>query len=151
MSTACDSKRCASVEAASPSSVVITLKEPYAPLLSLLAFNNSAAIIISAKKQDEPMKEFIGTGPYMLKERKADQYIQLTRFAGQGNKARLAGEDGFFGADNVDMYGVGHLDSFGTLQKAGANRLADTVKASARPFYAIFLAFSKASSMVPTM
>ena len=65
-----------SVEAAGPSSLKITLKQPYAPLMSLLAFNNSAAIIISAKKQDEPMKEFIGTGPYMLKERKADQYIQ---------------------------------------------------------------------------
>jgi peptide/nickel transport system substrate-binding protein len=85
-----------SVEAASPSSVVITLKEPYAPLLSLLAFNNSAAIIIPAKKQDEPMKEFIGTGPYMLKERKADQYIQLTRFAGY--KPRSGNGDGYGGA-----------------------------------------------------
>jgi peptide/nickel transport system substrate-binding protein len=84
------------VEAAGPASVVITLKEPYAPLLSLLAFNNSAAIIIPAKKQDEPMKEFIGTGPYMLKERKADQYIQLTRFAGY--KPREGAGDGYGGA-----------------------------------------------------
>ena len=85
-----------SVEAAGPASVVITLKEPYAPLLSLLAFNNSAAIIIPAKKQDEPMKEFIGTGPYMLKERKADQYIQLARFAGY--KPRDGASDGYGGA-----------------------------------------------------
>ena len=85
-----------SVAAAGPASVVITLKEPYAPLLSLLAFNNSAAIIVPAKKQDEPMKEFIGTGPYMLKERKADQYIQLARFAGY--KPRAGAADGYGGA-----------------------------------------------------
>ena len=85
-----------SVEAAGPSSLKITLKQPYAPLMSLLAFNNSAAIIISAKKQDEPMKEFIGTGPYMLKERKADQYIQLVRFAGY--KPREGAGDGYGGA-----------------------------------------------------
>ncbi|WP_337268321.1 ABC transporter substrate-binding protein [Oryzifoliimicrobium ureilyticus] len=76
--------------------VKITLKQPYAPLLSLLAFNNSAAIIIPSEKQDEPMKEFIGTGPYMLKERKADQYIQLTRF--DGYKSRSGESDGYGGA-----------------------------------------------------
>ena len=70
------------ITATDPATVTITLKQPYAPLTSLLAFNNSAAIIIPAEKQDEPMKEFIGTGPYMLKERKADQYIQLVRFDG---------------------------------------------------------------------
>ncbi len=59
----------------------ITLTQPYAPLASLLAFNNSAAIIIRGK-QDDVDEGLIGTGPYMLKERKADQYIQLTRFRG---------------------------------------------------------------------
>lgn len=62
--------------------VKITLKQPYAPLTSLLAFNNSAAIVLPAEKQAEPMVEFIGTGPYQLKERKPDQYIQLVRFDG---------------------------------------------------------------------
>ena len=46
----------------------------------LLAFNNSAAIVLPSEKQAEPMTDFVGTGPYQLKERKADQYIQLTRF-----------------------------------------------------------------------
>jgi peptide/nickel transport system substrate-binding protein len=72
------------------------LKQPYAPLTSLLAFNNSAAIIIPSEKQAEPMKEFIGTGPYMLKERKADQYIQLVRF--DGYKSRDGESDGYGGA-----------------------------------------------------
>jgi peptide/nickel transport system substrate-binding protein len=85
-----------SITAVDPATVKIALKQPYAPLTSLLAFNNSAAIIIPAEKQDEPMKEFIGTGPYMLKERKADQYIQLVRF--DGYKSRDGESDGYGGA-----------------------------------------------------
>ncbi|MGN7292482.1 ABC transporter substrate-binding protein [Rhizobium sp. SAFR-030] len=84
------------VTATDPSTVTITLKQPYAPLVSLLAFNNSAAIILPSEKQDEPMKDFIGTGPYMLKERKADQYIQLTRF--DGYTPRSGESDGYGGA-----------------------------------------------------
>ncbi|AXV18246.1 peptide ABC transporter (plasmid) [Neorhizobium sp. SOG26] len=85
-----------SISAADPSTVVIKLKQPYAPLASLLAFNNSAAIIIPAEKQADTMTDFIGTGPYMLKERKADQYIQLARF--DGYKARSGESDGYGGA-----------------------------------------------------
>ncbi|MDQ1194622.1 ABC transporter substrate-binding protein [Agrobacterium sp. SORGH_AS 787] len=84
------------IEATDPLTVTITLKQPYAPLVSLLAFNNSAAIILPKEKQDEPMKEFIGTGPYMLKERKADQYIQLVRF--DGYKSREGDSNGYGGA-----------------------------------------------------
>ena len=84
------------MEATDPSTVTITLKQPYAPLVSLLAFNNSAAIVLPAEKQDEPMKEFIGTGPYMLKERKADQYIQLARF--DGYTPRSGESNGYGGA-----------------------------------------------------
>ncbi len=84
------------IEATDPLTVTITLKQPYAPLVSLLAFNNSAAIILPKEKQEEPMKEFIGTGPYMLKERKADQYIQLVRF--DGYKSREGDGNGYGGA-----------------------------------------------------
>ena len=85
-----------SIAAVDPMTVKIVLKQPYAPLTSLLAFNNSAAIILPSEKQPEPMKEFIGTGPYMLKERKADQYIQLVRF--DGYKSRDGESDGYGGA-----------------------------------------------------
>ncbi len=85
-----------SVTATDPSTVTIMLKQPYAPLASLLAFNNSAAIIIPAEKQADTMTEFVGTGPYMLKERKADQYIQLARFPDY--KARPGESDGYGGA-----------------------------------------------------
>jgi peptide/nickel transport system substrate-binding protein len=84
------------IEATDSSTVTISLKQPYAPLVSLLAFNNSAAIILPSEKQDEQLKEFVGTGPYMLKERKADQYIQLTRF--DGYKSRDGESDGYGGA-----------------------------------------------------
>lgn len=86
----------ASMEAPDEATVVITLNQPYAPLTSLLAFNNSAAIVVPAENQAEPMTEFVGTGPYMLKERKADQYIQLTRF--DDYKAREGESDGYGGA-----------------------------------------------------
>ncbi|MGO7675677.1 ABC transporter substrate-binding protein, partial [Rhizobium ruizarguesonis] len=40
----------------------------------------------------------IGTGTYMLKERKADQYIQLVRF--DGYKSREGDSNGYGGARN---------------------------------------------------
>jgi len=68
------------IEAVDAQTVQISLSAPYAPLVSLLAFNNSAAIILPAAHQEEPMVDFIGTGPYKLQERRPDQYIQLVRF-----------------------------------------------------------------------
>ena len=70
-----------SVEAVDDHTVQITLSGPYAPLLSLLSLNNSAAIVIPSEIAGEDvMEDFIGTGPYQLAERRPDQYIQLTRF-----------------------------------------------------------------------
>lgn len=70
-----------SVEAVDDYTVEITLSGPYAPLLSLLSLNNSAAIVIPSEIAGEDlMEEFVGTGPYELGERRPDQYIQLTRF-----------------------------------------------------------------------
>lgn len=85
-----------SISAADPATVTIQLKQPYAPLTSLLAFNNSAAIIIPAEKQADTMTDFVGTGPYTLKERKADQYIQLARF--DGYKSPAGESDGYGGS-----------------------------------------------------
>lgn len=86
----------AAIEATDDKTVKITLKAPFAPLTALLAFNNSAAVIMPADKMENPIKEVIGTGPYQLKERKPDQYIQLTRF--DGYKQRQGEPDGFGGA-----------------------------------------------------
>lgn len=70
-----------SVEATDDSTVTITLNEPYAPLTSLLSLNNAAAIILPEEIADQdPLEDFVGTGPYLLQERVPDQYIQLARF-----------------------------------------------------------------------
>lgn len=85
-----------SIDAVDASTVRITLNAPHAPLLSLLAFNNAAAIILPSEKQQNPMTDPVGTGPYKLKERKADQYIQLVRF--DGYKSPEGHENGYGGA-----------------------------------------------------
>jgi peptide/nickel transport system substrate-binding protein len=69
-----------SVTAVDDKTIRITLKEPYAPLLPLLALQTSAAIIMPAEKQAQPATEFVGTGPYMFRERQPDRYVLLTRF-----------------------------------------------------------------------
>jgi len=62
--------------------IEIRLKEPFAPLLPLLAMNNGAAAILPQEisQAGSPIKEFVGTGPYRLLEHKPDQYVRLTRF-----------------------------------------------------------------------
>jgi peptide/nickel transport system substrate-binding protein len=84
----------AAIEALDDLTIRITLKAPYAPLLALLAFNNAAAVILPAEDQAVPLAKVIGTGPYELKERKADRYIQLARFAGYKPRD---GEADFYG------------------------------------------------------
>jgi peptide/nickel transport system substrate-binding protein len=85
------------VEAIDDATIKITLSKPSAPLLALLSLNNAAAIIIpAANAAEEPLATFVGTGPYMLKERKPDQFIQLVRF--DGYVSREGAPDGYGGA-----------------------------------------------------
>lgn len=75
----------ASVEATGPYGVRITLKKPYAPLLSLLAFSNSAAAIYPeeiVKGAGATLSKVVGTGPYEVGSYVPDQYLQLVRFKG---------------------------------------------------------------------
>lgn len=75
--------------------IVLNLREPSAPLMALLALNNNAAAIMPASNQAFPMTKFIGTGPYILKERRPDQFVILTRFADY--TARTDATDGYGG------------------------------------------------------
>lgn len=84
------------IEAPDADTIKITLKQPYAPLTALLAMNNSAAIILPAKNIAPTLTTFVGTGPYQLKARVPDQYIQLTRF--EGYQSRAGEPDGYGGA-----------------------------------------------------
>jgi peptide/nickel transport system substrate-binding protein len=58
--------------------------------------NNSAAVIMPKGKIAPTLAEFVGTGPYQLKARVPDQYIQLVRF--EGYKQREGEPDGYGGA-----------------------------------------------------
>lgn len=100
----------ASIEAVDDATIKIALKKSYAPLLSLLAFSNSAAIIVPAKDiEGDKLTKMIGTGPYKLAEHKPDQYIRVTRF--DDYSSRTEPTDGNFGKreqipDEIDFIPV---------------------------------------------
>ncbi|CAH1696764.1 Peptide ABC transporter [Hyphomicrobiales bacterium] len=70
------------ITAKDASTVEIKLKQPFAPLLPLLAMNNGAAAIIpqDIAQAGSPIKDFVGTGPYKLLEHRPDQYVRMVRF-----------------------------------------------------------------------
>ncbi len=84
------------IEAVDDFTISIKLKEPYVPLLSLLAFNNAAAVIMPAGTPDAAPRQPIGTGPYQFQEYRPDQYLQLTRF--EKYQSRTEEPDNFGGA-----------------------------------------------------
>ena len=73
-----------SIDAPDPYTVVITLDEPFAPLLAFLAFQNTAASILpkelAEKYPTTPLAEHIGTGPYKFVHWLPDYCIRLERF-----------------------------------------------------------------------
>src|SRR6478736_6363057 len=88
-------KEVKSLEAKGPNTVVITLNRPYAPLVAHLALSNGFAAIMAKDSIATPLTQFVGTGPYMFKERKPDQYVQLVRF--DGYSARSEAPSGYAG------------------------------------------------------
>ena len=88
-------KEIKAVEAKGPNTIVITLNRAYAPLLAHLALPNGFAAIMPREVIANPLTQFIGTGPYMFKERKPDQYVQLVRF--DGYSARKEPASGYAG------------------------------------------------------
>lgn len=82
-----------SLAADGPNAVVFKLKSRYSPLLATIS---QAAIILPSEKVADELTEFVGTGPYALKERKPDQYTQLVRFDGyrspEGEISNYAGK-----------------------------------------------------------
>jgi peptide/nickel transport system substrate-binding protein len=70
----------ADLSAKGPLAVEISLKNAYAPLLSQLAMASGMAAIMAKESLAQPLREYVGTGPYKFKERKPDQYVLLTRF-----------------------------------------------------------------------
>src|SRR6266536_1534950 len=88
-------KEVKSLEAKGPYTVVITLNRPYAPLLAHFALPSGFAVIMAKDSIANPLTQFVGTGPYVFKERKPDQYVQMVRF--DGYSARKEPASGYAG------------------------------------------------------
>jgi peptide/nickel transport system substrate-binding protein len=87
------------LEAKDPLTVALYLKEPSAALFMGLARPNNGAVIypkeIAEAAGDNPVKEYIGTGPYRFVEHKPDRHVKLVRF--KDYVARADAPDGFGG------------------------------------------------------
>jgi len=72
------------VTAKDAKTVELVLKQPYAPLLALLAFPNGALVILPKRLAEQPLpiKEFIGTGPWKFLEHVPDRYVRVAKFDG---------------------------------------------------------------------
>ncbi|MCY4007963.1 MAG: ABC transporter substrate-binding protein [Rhodobacteraceae bacterium] len=90
--------RVASIDATGDYEITITMNEPYSPLLSLLAFSNSAAVVYPEEIIGETIDTIVGTGPYMIAEHVPDQYLQLVRFDGYSSRSEPS--NGASGARN---------------------------------------------------
>lgn len=88
-----------SITAPDKYTVRLKLKSPFSPLLSFLAFQNTAAAIypkeIAETAGVNPPKEYIGTGPYVFKEWRPDVYIRVTK--NPNYAARAEAPNGFGG------------------------------------------------------
>ena len=63
--------------------VEIVLKQPYSPLVNLLAFPNGSPQIMPKRiaTAPDPLKDFTGTGPFKLIEYKPDTWVRVGKFA----------------------------------------------------------------------
>jgi len=86
----------ASITATDPTTVEIKLNAPYSPLLSLLAFNNSAAAVYPQEILGADISKPVGTGPYKLVDHVPDQYIQVAKFDAYSSRSEPS--DGAAGA-----------------------------------------------------
>jgi peptide/nickel transport system substrate-binding protein len=71
------------IAAKDPATVEIVLKQPYSPLLNLLAFPNGSPQIMPKRiaTAPDPLKDFTGTGPFKLIEYKPDTWVRVGKFA----------------------------------------------------------------------
>jgi len=87
------------LEAKDPYTVVMYLRDTSGALLMGLARPNNGAVIYPREvvdaAGDNPVKEFIGTGPYRFVEHKPDRHVKLARF--KEYAARSEAPDGFGG------------------------------------------------------
>ena len=87
-------KNVEAVEAKTPATVEIRLKEAAASLPTNLAQVDNAAVIypkeVIEASGDGQLKEYVGTGPYRFVEHKPDRHIKLARFDGYAPRSEAA-------------------------------------------------------------
>jgi len=105
-----------SVSASGGDTVVVKLKAPYAPLLAFLAHQTGSAPIMPREVAEaagtQPLRQFIGTGPYKFGEWAPDRYVHLARF--DPYAARTEPASGYAGrkdalADDIYCYPVSQV------------------------------------------
>jgi len=123
---------------AGPGTVVMKLKAPFAPLLAFLALPNGAAAIMPKEILDaagtQPLKQFVGTGPYKFVEWAADRHVHLTRF--DQYAARPGAASGYAGrkdalADDIFYYPVSQVATRIAGVQSGDYDIADGINQDA--------------------
>jgi peptide/nickel transport system substrate-binding protein len=123
-----------SVAAADKYTVVIRLKEPFAPLLAFLALPSSAAAIMPKEVADAapsgPARDYVGTGPYKFSEWVPNRVIRLTRFIGYA--ARADAPNGYAGrrealADELHFFPIGSVPTRIAGVQSGEFDIADQI------------------------
>ncbi len=118
--------------------VTVKLKEPFAPLPAFLALPNGAAAIMPKEVVDtagtQPLKQFIGTGPYKFVAWAPDRYVHLTRF--DQYAARTEPPDGYAGrrdalADDIFYYPVSQVATRIAGVQSGDYDIADGINQDA--------------------
>ncbi len=122
----------------SGNTVTMKLKEPFAPLLAFLTLPNGAAAIMPREIVDaagtQPLKQFIGTGPYKFVEWAPDRYVHLARF--DQYAARTEAPDGYAGrkdalADEIFYYPVSQVATRTAGVQSGDYDIADQINQDA--------------------
>jgi peptide/nickel transport system substrate-binding protein len=83
-------KGLAGIEAKDAATVVINLTAPNPALTAHLALPSGFAAIMAKESIANPLTDFVGTGPYKVKERKADQFVVLVKHEGYAPRAEPA-------------------------------------------------------------
>ena len=118
--------------------VVLKLKQPFAPLLSFLALPNGAAAIMPKEIADTTgtgtLKQYIGTGPYKFVEWAPDRFVKLARF--DAYAARSEASSGYAGkrealADEVFFYPVSQVATRIAGVQSGDYDIADAINQDA--------------------
>ena len=129
-----------SITASDGQTVVLKLKAPFAPLLSFLAFQNTAAAImpkaIMEKFGDKVLSEYVGTGPYRFEDWKPDFRIRLSR--NPDYAARTDASSGYAGKktaylDALEFYPVTEAGARIAGVESGGYQYAYSVSKEAYP------------------